>query len=187
MKPEPSADPHASPPPARTPRLYWEDFPAGHVMAFGGAPVERDAVIAFAQQFDPQPFHVDEDAARASLFGGLCASGWHTCAMAMRMMCDAYLLDSASLGSPGIDALRWHKPVFPGDTLHMRMEVLTARTMASRPQVGLVQSRWQLSNQHGEPVLTMEGWGMFRRRPEASEASEPLERPEPPDAPEATG
>jgi acyl dehydratase len=153
------------PAPRRTPRLFWEDFPTGHVMEFGAMPVSRDAVLAFAQQFDPQPFHLDDEAAKASLFGGLSASGWHTCAMAMRMMCDAYLLDAASLGSPGIDALRWLKPVFPGDTLRVRMEVKQARPMNSRPGVGLIQSAWTVSNQHGEPVLTMEGWGMFRRRP----------------------
>jgi acyl dehydratase len=86
-------------------RYYWEDFPAGLVRDFGAMPVTHDAVVAFAREFDPQPFHVDDEAGRDSLFGGLCASGWHTCAMAMRMMCDAYLLDSASLGSPGLDAL----------------------------------------------------------------------------------
>ena len=134
-------------------------------MDFGALPVSRDAVLAFAQQFDPQPFHLDEEAAKGSLFGGLCASGWHTCAMAMRMMCDAYLLDTASLGSPGIDALRWLKPVFPGDTLRVHMEVQEARPMNSRPGVGLVRSAWTVFNQHGEPVLSMEGWGMFRRRP----------------------
>jgi acyl dehydratase len=83
----------------------------------------------------------------------------------MRMMCDEYLLDSASLGSPGIDQLRWLKPVFPGDVLRMRLEVLEARPMASKPHVGLTRSRWEMRNQHDEPVLTMEGWGMFRRRP----------------------
>ena len=126
--------------------------------------VTREAVLAFASQFDPQPFHLDEGAAAASLFGRLSASGWHTCAMAMRMMCDAYLLDAASLGSPGIDALRWLKPVYPGDTLQMRMHVLEARPMASKPHVGLVRSRWDVRNQDDDPVLTMEGWGMFRRR-----------------------
>jgi len=146
-------------------RYYWEDFPAGSVRDFGGLPVTRDAVVEFARQFDPQPFHVDENAARDSLFGGLCASGWHTCAMAMRMMCDDYLLDSASLGSPGIDSLRWLKPVFPGDTLRVRLEVLEARPMTSRPTVGLIRSRWEVRNQRDEPVLTMEGWGMFRLRP----------------------
>ena len=151
----------------KPPRLYWEDFPAGHVMDFGGLPVTREAVIEFARQFDPQPFHLSEEGGQASLFGGLCASGWHSCAMAMRMMCDAYLLNAASLGSPGIDALRWLKPVFPGDVLRMRLEVLDARPMTSKPQVGLVRSRWEMRNQQGMPVLTMEGWGMFGRRPTA--------------------
>jgi acyl dehydratase len=155
-----------STPPAATPdRLYWEDFPAGHRMDFGSFKVSRDAVLAFARDFDPQPFHLDEEAARRSLFGGLCASGWHTCSMAMRMMCDEYLLRSASLGSPGVDSVRWLKPVYPDDTLSMHTEVLAARPMASKPDVGLVQTRWELHNQHGEPVLRMEGWGMFRRRP----------------------
>ena len=99
------------------------------------------------------------------MFGGLCASGWHTAALAMRMMCDEYLLDAASLGSPGVDNLRWLKPVFPGDVLSMRLEILEARPMTSRPGVGLVRTRWELRNQHGDTVLTMEGWGMFGRRP----------------------
>ncbi len=152
----------------KTPRWFWEDFPAGHVAEFGQTLVSRDEVLAFARQFDPQPFHVDEAAAASSLFGGLCASGWHTCAMAMRMMCDGYLLDAASLGSPGIENLRWHKPVFPGDTLGMRMEVLESRPMASKPQVGLVRSRWEVRNQRGEVVMSMEGWGMFKRRSAAA-------------------
>lgn len=154
-------------------RYYWEDFPVGHQMDFGGMPVDREAVIAFARQFDPQPFHVDEEAAKASLFGGLCASGWHTCAMAMRMMCDGYLLEAASLGSPGIDALRWLQPVFPGDTLRLRMQVLAARPMASKPHVGLVRSQWTMFNQHDAPVMTMEGWGMFRRRDVAQAGAAP--------------
>lgn len=153
------------PAPERIPRYWWEDFPAGHVREFGHMPVTREATLAFAQAFDPQPFHLDDAAAEASLFGRLSASGWHTCAMTMRMMCDDYLLDAASLGSPGIDNLRWLKPVFPGDTLRGRLTVLAARPMNSRPDVGLVQSRWEIFNQHGDAVLSMEGWGMFRRRP----------------------
>ena len=149
----------------QTPRLYWEDFPVGHTLDFGGLPVSREAVIEFARQFDPQAFHLSDEGGEASLFGGLCASGWHSCAMAMRMMCDAYLLNSASLGSPGIDNLRWLKPVFPGDVLRMRLDVLEARPMTSKPDVGLVRTRWSMRNQHDTPVLTMEGWGMFRRRP----------------------
>jgi acyl dehydratase len=148
----------------RTPRLFWEDFPVGQVREFGAYPVTRDAVLAFAREFDPQPFHLDDAAAEASLFGRLAASGWHTCAMAMRMMCDAYLLDAASLGSPGLETLRWTRPVYPGDTLHVRLEVLESRPLASRPGVGMIRSRWDVMNQADEIVLTMEGFGMFRRR-----------------------
>ncbi len=131
---------------------------------FGAYLVTREAVLAFAREFDPQPFHLDDAAAEASLFGRLAASGWHTCAMAMRMMCDAYLLESASLGSPGLEKLSWKKPVYPGDTLHVRLEVLESRALASRPGVGIVRSRWKVMNQDDETVLTMEGYGMFRRR-----------------------
>lgn len=154
----------------RTIRHHWEDFPAGSVREFGAKTVTREAVLAFAREFDPQPFHLDDDAAEASLFGRLSASGWHTCAMTMRMICDDHLLESSSLGSPGIDSLRWHKPVYPGDTLRVRLEVLEARAMTSRPEVGLVRSRWQVLNQHGDVVLSMEGWGMFRRRPQQEPA-----------------
>jgi acyl dehydratase len=145
-------------------RFFWEDFPVGLVREFGGRLVGREEILDFAGRYDPQPFHLDDEAAKASLFGGLCASGWHTAAIAMRMMVDGYLGESASLGSPGIDNLRWTKPVYPGDVLSLRMEVLAARPMASRPHVGLVQTRWTVSNQRGEPVMTMEGWGMYRRR-----------------------
>jgi len=147
------------------PLLYWEDFPAGSVREFGATAVTREAVIAFAREFDPQPFHLDDAAAEASLFGRLSASGWHTCAMTMRMLCDEYLLRSASLGSPGIEQLRWLKPVYPGDTLSVRFEVLQARLMASRPGAGLIRSRWEVLNQDREMVMSMEGWGMLGRRP----------------------
>ena len=146
------------------PRLFWEDFAVGSVRTFGAYQVRRDEVLAFARSYDPQPFHLDDAAAEASLFGRLAASGWHTCAMTMRMLCDGYLLQSASLGSPGIDNLRWHKPVYPGDTLHIDYTVLEARPMASRPGVGLVKSQTEVKNQHGDVVLSMNGWGMFRRR-----------------------
>jgi acyl dehydratase len=151
-------------PTPKTYRYYWEDFPVGLVREFGSTRVTREAALAFARDYDPQPFHLDDDAAAASLFGRLSASGWHTCAMAMRMMCDEYLLDSASLGSPGVDQLRWLKPVYPGDTLRVRLTILEARPMASRADVGLVNNRWEVFNQDGEAVLTMAGWGMFRRR-----------------------
>ena len=147
-----------------TTKYFWEDFPVGQVREFGAMPVTRDAVLDFAHKFDPQPFHVDDAAAERSLFGRLAASGWHTAAMAMRMMCDEYLLESASLGSPGLESLKWLKPVYPGDTLSVRLTTVEARPMTSRPEVGLVRSKWEVLNQHREPVLAMEGWGMFRRR-----------------------
>jgi len=154
-----------TPPVAPRPVLwYWEDFSVGSVREFGATLVTREAVLAFARDFDPQPFHLDDAAAEASLFGRLAASGWHTCAMAMRMLCDGYLLDSASLGSPGMDNIRWHAPVYPGDVLSARSTVLDARPMASRPGVGLVQAKSEVLNQHGVVVLSMQGWGMYRRR-----------------------
>ncbi|MGZ5157534.1 MAG: MaoC family dehydratase [Caldimonas sp.] len=158
--------PHATAP--RTIRYYWEDFEIGRVREFGHYPVTREEVLAFAGSFDPQPFHLDDDAASAALFGRLAASGWHTCAMAMRMMCDGYLLESASLGSPGVERLAWPAPVFPGDVLRMRTTVLDSRPLASRPGVGLVRSRSEVLNQNGETVLSMEGVGFFARRAPAS-------------------
>jgi acyl dehydratase len=163
--PVPASSPAAEP---RPPRFFWEDFPVGQVREFGAYAVTREAVLAFAREFDPQPFHLDDAAAEASLFGRLAASGWHTCAMAMRMMCDAYLLESASLGSPGLEKLSWKKPVYPGDTLHVRLEVLESRGLASRPEVGMIRSRWDVMNQADDTVLTMEGFGMFRRRTPAA-------------------
>lgn len=153
-----------SAPPDASATLYWEDFPVGAVLEFGDATLTREAIVDFARLYDPQPFHLDDAAAEASLFGGLSASGWQTCALTMRMLCDAYLNRSASLGSPGIDELRWLKPVRPGDTLRVRMEVLQAREMTSRPGVGLMLQQWTVSNQRAEPVMTMRGWGMVRLR-----------------------
>lgn len=161
---EPPAAPDAAGT-ARRIRWYWEDFPVGNLREFGATTVTREAILGFASQFDPQPFHLDDSAAEASLFGKLSASGWHTCAMSMRMMCDAYLLESSSLGSPGIDSLRWTRPVLAGDVLSVRMTVIEARPMNSRPTVGLILSKWEVMNQDRDLVLTMQGWGMFGRRP----------------------
>ncbi len=145
--------------------LHWEDFPVGRVRELGPAPpVSADEIVEFGRRFDPQPFHVDEAAARRSAFGGLVASGWHTCGIAMRLYADAVLHRAASLGSPGVEKVRWLKPVRPGDVLRLRVEVIEARPSESKPHLGLVRSRWQLTNQAAETVLEMEGWGMFRRR-----------------------
>ena len=148
----------------------WEDFPVGSVREFGAMRVTREDVLAFATQFDPQPFHLDDEAAKNSLFGKLSASGWHTCAMTMRITCDAVLLQSSSLGSPGLENIRWHQPVYPGDVLSVRLSTVDARPMASRASVGLVLSKWETLNQHGVVVLSMQGWGMFGRRTPAAEA-----------------
>jgi len=145
-------------------KMAFEDFQVGQVREFGGRTVGKDEILQFAAAYDPQPLHLDEAAAETSVLGGLSASGWHTCAMVMRMMCDDYLLNSTSQGSPGIDNLRWLRPVRPGDTLRVRMTVLEARESKSRPQIGLIRSSWAVFNQHGEQVLSMEGWGMFGRR-----------------------
>jgi acyl dehydratase len=146
-------------------RLYWEDFPVGDTMEMGSYRFTEEEIIAFARQFDPQPFHTDPEAARNSFFKGLIASGWHTCAIAMRLMVDKYVARSASLGSPGLDNIRWLAPVRAGDTISYRRTITAARVSESKPGVGLVQSRWEAVNQRGETVMTMEGWGMFGRRP----------------------
>ncbi|MDE2400614.1 MAG: MaoC family dehydratase [Burkholderiales bacterium] len=153
-----------------SPRWWWEDFTQGLSLDFGPKLVTKEEVIDFAQKFDPQPFHLSEEAGKASLFGGLAASGWHTCGMLMRMMCDGFMLDSASLGSPGIDSLKWLKPVLVGDEIHARMTVLDTRPMKSKPHIGLVQTRWEGFNQRDEVVVVIESWAMFRRRhPAAAE------------------
>jgi acyl dehydratase len=148
--------------------VYWEDLQPGQVLDLGSISPSREEIIAFATQFDPQPFHLDEEAAKASVFGGLCASGWHTCSMAMRLMVTNFLQTAASLGSPGLENVKWMKPVLPGDTLRLQHRILESRPMRKRPDVGLVRTQWEMFNQHGDQVLHMEGWGMFRRRTPAA-------------------
>lgn len=152
-------------------KYYWEDLAVGSSRELGSVTPSREQIVAFAGQFDPQPFHLDDTAAQASVFGSLCASGWHTCAMAMRLMVDNFLCEAASLGSPGLESLKWLKPVYPGDTLSLRHTVLDSRPMGSRPDVGLVRTLWEMHNQRGDKVLHMEGWGMFRRRTPAAAAA----------------
>lgn len=144
--------------------LYWEDLAPGQVRELGTAALSAAEIKEFAARYDPQPFHLDEAAAQHSIFGGLCASGWQTCAVAMRLTVDHLLRHSSSQGSPGLENLRWLKPVYPGDQLTLKHVTLDARPMRKRPGVGMVRARWELFNQHGEQVLQMEGWGMFGRR-----------------------
>ena len=144
--------------------LYWEDFKVGDTVEMGRHTFTEAEIIEFARQFDPQPFHVDPAAAKASAFGGLIASGWHTCAVGMRLLCDGLLRHTESLGSPGIDEIRWLKPVRAGDTVAYRRVVIESRASTTRKGVGLVKQRWEAVNQRGELVLTMEGWGLFGRK-----------------------
>jgi acyl dehydratase len=145
--------------------LYFEDFKVGERNRLGSASVTRDEIVAFARQFDPQPFHLDEEAAKRSLFGGLIASGWHTASLCMRLMVEGIMSRSASLGSPGVDELRWHRPVRPGDTLTLTAEVLEVTPSRSKPDRGVIRARYELANQNEELVLSMIGLGMFGRRP----------------------
>ena len=143
---------------------YWEDFKLGERAELGRHTFTEEEIVAFGRQYDPQPFHMDADRAGGGPFGGLIASGWHTCAIGMRLMVESYINQTVSLGSPGIDSIRWLKPVRPGDTIAYSRVVLESRASATRKGVGLVKHRWEAINQRRELVLTMEGWGMFGRK-----------------------
>lgn len=146
-------------------KYYWEDFPVGKVTEFGGMTLTEEEIMRFARDFDPQPFHVDAEAAKHSMFGGIIASGWHTGSLMMRLYALNYLSSASSLASPGLDELRWLRPVRPGDTLSVRVTVQDARASASRPDRGVVHSLIEVFNQHGEPVMTMRAVNMIARRP----------------------
>ena len=147
------------------PELYFEDFELGRVYELGSVDVTEADILEFARRFDPQPFHVDPEAARQSVFGGLIASGWHTGAMWMRLYVDSLLDGAASMGSPGIEELRWLAPVRPGDTLAGRLTVLETTPSERRPGRGTVRIRGEMVNQDGVTVLSMVSRGHFGRRP----------------------
>lgn len=148
---------------------YFEDLQVGAKQSFGDYMVTREEVIEFAAKYDPQPFHLDEDAAAATHFGRLSASGWHTCAMTMRMLVgNMSKSQQAGLGSPGIDELRWKRPVYPGDRLRCETEVIEKRRSRSRPEMGLFKSRVRVFNQDDAAVLEMVSNGLIQvRNPEA--------------------
>jgi acyl dehydratase len=146
------------------PDLTFEDFEPGQVYELGTTTVSADEIVAFAREFDPQPFHLDPDAAKESVFGGLIASGWHTGAMWMRLYVDSMLAGSSAQGSPGIEELRWLAPVRPGDTLQGRLTVLETAPSTRRPDRGTVRIRGEMVNQDGVTVLSMVSRGHFRRR-----------------------
>jgi acyl dehydratase len=145
---------------------YFEDLEVGSTATFGNYPVTREEVIGFASKYDPQPFHLDDEAAAQTYFGRLSASGWHTGAMMMAMMVANMQRDqpTASLGSPGLDELRWIKPVYPGDTLRMESTLLEKRRSASRPEMGITKTRSIVFNQHDEPVLSVIANALIRVR-----------------------
>jgi acyl dehydratase len=144
---------------------YWyEDLPQGREFHYPERYVGAEEIIRFATEFDPQPFHLSEEAGKNSILGGLSASGWHTCAMVMRMYFDTFIVDSSGEGAPGIDFVEWRKPVLAGDKLSGTTVVLDARPLKSRPGVGMVRMRHTIVNQRGETVMLMENPAMMRMR-----------------------
>jgi acyl dehydratase len=144
---------------------YWEDFKPGQVIELGSRTIDKDSILGFAREFDPQPFHTDEEAARRTIFGGLIASGWHTGSLSMRLFYDGLIKDVVSLGSPGFDELRWVKPVRPGDTLSARFTVLECVASRSKPDRGVIRALLETRNQQGEVVMSITAVNIFGRRP----------------------
>jgi acyl dehydratase len=150
---------------SKAPR-YWDDYEVGQKFDLGSTSFTADEIVDFARHYDPQSFHVDADAARQSMFGGLIASGWHVTAKLMRLFVDNYVDQRTALGSPGVDEVRWLKPVRPGDTLTAWVECAGKVPSRSRPEMGIIHEQWQATNQKGELVMTLKGTNMVRRRPE---------------------
>ena len=149
-------------------KRYFEDFTPGMVIENGPRLVTREEIVAFAAEFDPQPMHLDEDAARASILGGLAASGWHTCCLMMRMACDGFVLNSSSMGAPGVDEVKWLKPLRPGTNITLQTTVLDTRTSNSRPEMGFVKIRMDVLDDDRAPVMTLTTSMIMGRRAEAA-------------------
>ena len=148
--------------------LYWEDLEVGTTTEFGSYDVTREEVLEFASKYDPQPFHLSDEAAAKTHFGKIAASGWHTAAMTMRVIVDALSRQpQAGLGSPGVDELRWLKPVYPGDTLTMRGELIEKTPSRSKPDLGTVRTRTTVTNQDGVDVMRFNSIVLMKRRPAA--------------------
>jgi acyl dehydratase len=145
-------------------RYYWEDFTPGRVFETATRTLSEEEIVRFAREYDPQSYHTDAEAARSSPFGGLIASGWQTAAVGMRLMCDGYLLETSCVGSPGLDELRWLKPVRPGDTLRLRTTVIEATPSSRQANRGTVLFRWEILNQNDAVALLMVGRQLFLRR-----------------------
>lgn len=144
---------------------YYEDYSVGNSREFGERTVTKEEIVEFAEKYDPQPFHVDEEAARDTMFGGLVASGWHTAAVCMRMFVD-HMVDEASQGARGVDELRWIRPLRPGDTLHAEAEVVDKYPDEDNPAIGYVDTKLTAYNQNDEPVISWVGLGIISRDPD---------------------
>jgi acyl dehydratase len=149
---------------AKTARICFEDFEPGSVLTYGPRLITREEIIEFATEFDPQPMHLDEEAANKSILKGLSGSGWGTCAIMMRMIYDGFLHESSSLGAPGVDEVRWVRPVRPGDELTIRVSCLEKRDSGSRPQVGIVKFNLEMLNAKNEAVVQSSYSGFFGKR-----------------------
>lgn len=151
--------------------LYFEDFITGTVHEYGALPVSQEDILGFARRFDAQDFHIDPEKAKASFVGSLIGSGWHSCALLMRLVAEGFLLDATSMGSPGIEEVKWLRPVKPGDVLTLRWTVVETKESRSRPEMGLVKFRLELINQRGEAAVEQTNWVMFGRRGSGFEAA----------------
>jgi acyl dehydratase len=154
-------------------RLHWEDFKPGQVTELGPRLVTREEIIAFAAEFDPQPMHLDEEAASASMLGGLAASGWHTCCIVMRMISDGMLDRTSFMGAPGIEEVRWLAPVRPGESIRLRVTVVETRASRSRPDMGFVKFHYQVFGVGDDLLMTLTVIPMFGRRQPAAQSAAP--------------
>ncbi len=146
--------------------LFFEDFQVGQTIELGNYTITKEEIIEFALKYDPQPFHIDEEKAKDSFFGTLVASGWQTAGLYMRMLVEGLLNNTVSMGSPGLEELRWLKPVLPGDTLRVRFTVVEMTTSRSRPNMGILKGKGEALNQNGETVLSLTSIGFFGRKPQ---------------------
>jgi acyl dehydratase len=145
-------------------KLHWEDFEPGAIAIYGPRLVTREEIVAFAAEFDPQPMHLDEAAASTTLLGGLGASGWQSCCLLMRMICDGFILNSTSMGSPGVEEVRWLKPLRPGTTIRLRSTVTDKRESKSKRDMGLVKFFFEIVDDSDAPLTTLTTTLMFGRR-----------------------
>ena len=153
------------------PETYWEDVPTGTIFTTAERTISKEEIIEFAGEYDPQPFHLDEEAAKDSILGGLCASGWHSCAIAMRLVYDAFHVKAATQGSPGISECRWRRPLFAGETVKVKVTCIDTRASKSRPEMGLTNWTWEMTNANNDTIMTTESWLMMGRRPTDTDTS----------------